>query len=291
MKKQKKSFGVGKVIVAMALGLLTIFLSEIFSPTINKASEPYINPEYLQEYNQVQKLVGHTITLKYGTYSDKTKIGLCVFEVEKDDGKLIPPQMDSDNVIMGYGLTGGDKRLSLWLNSTGSICSKGFMKDDKLVVYVYFEAAPKDPIEIERYNKHQLILYAGDGKSKDKAERDLYDRCDNGEYGFKLDDSVPGKSYKVDDSTILSLSYFGCYMESDHTWSSFKVEVETDDGMEILCGDENSIENDYSEGYLIDGGCRKYNYAYTFDNWTFDFTGCDIGKIKAVYLNGKKLSD
>ena len=287
MKRQKLSFTICKAVAAVAAGILTIALSahltQATEPTA-EASEPVINPEYLQEYNQVQKLEGYTITLTHGAYSDKTRTGLCVFEIEKDEGKMKTPMLYDDNVIDNGLIGDNDKHFTINLCSTGSIVNRGFMKDNKLIVYTNFEARPLETKAVDEYNKHQVILIAGDGKG-DKAENELFVKSMNGAYGFKLEDNVSGKEYEVDDTTTLSLSYFGFFIESDHKWKNLKVEVETKNMKETLIDDEKLYGN-YSESSHIDGGCQKYDYHYTFDDINYD-----IDKIKAIYVNGKKISD
>lgn len=272
MKKRQMGFTVSKVVIAVVVGLFTIALASHYT----QANEPVINTEYLQKYNQVKKLNGYTITLKYGAYSDKTKTGLCVFEVEKDNGKMEMPTIFDDNIIDFFG--DKEKPIRIGMDASGTIDSRAVVKGNKLIIYSNFEAH-LDPKGIDSFYKHQVYLKYGD-KSGSKADIN----CVN-EYGFKLEDNVSGKEYKVDDTTTLSLSYFGFSIESDHKWKDLKVEIEDKNKKETLI-DSKKSDGNYSQFSSRDEGYQKYDYVYTFDDINFD-----IDKIEAVYVNGKKLTD
>lgn len=113
----------------------------------------------------------------------------------------------------------------------------------------------------------------------------MFEKCFNGEYGFKLDDNVSGKEYKVNQSTTLSLSYFGVLIESDSRWKNLKVEIEKNNKKETLIDSERE-PGKFAESYLIDGGLKSFKYYYSFDDVNYD-----IDKIEAVFVNGKKLTD
>ena len=282
-KKSTKKIIICTVIALAAIGILgivSIFMSQFFSKFMpkhkSKADEPYVNLKYFKEYNEVRKLNGFTFTLTHGLYSEKTRTGCCVFVVEKDNGVMEMPDMVWDDNRIDYIGDINDGVCIMPMNG-GTIQTRAKIAGDKMIAYVDFRNSPKQPEATEDYHDNQIYLFGGEDKN---CRRD---------YSFRLEDNTGGKEYQVDDSTKLSLSYFGLSVESNHRMKNLTVELKDEKGKTKTFDFISSyadIEGYYGESSQSDEGYSKNTYSYTFNKINYNI----IDQTKEIYVNGKKIT-
>lgn len=277
-RKSSKKTIICKVIAAFVAGIFSIFMAQRYS----KADEPYVNLEYFKEYHEVRKLNGYTFTLTHGIFSEKTRTGCCVFEVEKDNGVMTMPEVvwDDNGRIDYFNDYYGDSSISLMPMHSGYTNIRAKIKGGKMIAYVDFQVDRKPPEATEDYEDNHIFLFAG-GYPLETLERD---------YSFRFENNTGGKEYQVDDFTKLCLSYFGLSVESDHILKNLKVELKDEKGKTKtfdFTSSKADIKGHYGGSSQRDGGYSRISYSYTFNKINYDI----IDETKEIYVNGKKLTD
>lgn len=239
-----------------------------------------VDMSYFQKYdNQSYQIDGYKISLKYGVYSEKSKNGVCIFEVECEGGRM--PDLnyvDKNNRILGFG--GGQassNQYAVRLNATGTITTRAKMEQEKLILYTYFTASSIDPQGEECYNAHQIYIDYANARS---------DIDPSWDYGFKLEDNAQGKEFKIDEDTSLNLSYLGIRVFSNKKLDTFKMEFVNKKGKKKVLFNMDKkadIKGSYGESYSEDNGVEEFVYTYDFNDIF------DVNKIEELYINGEKI--
>ena len=250
---------------------------------------------YYKEYDKSYNLNGYNIKLKYGMYSESTKSGKCIFEVEKENGVMEEPHFVYGNELVCFG-----DNICICLNGTGTICSKAELDNGKLLVYTEFS--------IDVYSQHE--------KGAEQRGYHIYfdcpskaEECARGAYGVKLDDNIGGKEYKLDDGTILKISSMGIVIETNKELETYQIEIsdknnnkktvydKSEEEYEIISGGAGvvttkknevfgkaDIHGCYSQRCLgVWGNKERYFYAYRYKNIY------NIDNIEHIYVNGKEI--
>lgn len=231
-----------------------------------------------KEYNQTHIINGYIVTLKYGLYSERTKNGYCVFEVEKEDGKIEEPIYYNRNQIHYFG--GEKNQISICMFATGTIKSKAKIQDNKLIIYTDFKVDNIDSNGIKDYNAHQIYLYS------DKTA-DLEKQCAEGAYGFKLEDNIPGIDVTLDDGNVLSLSCLGVSLTTNNKLETINIDILTSSNEKksiLSLESKTDIAGTFSAGYSDENGQKKCIYSNTFKDLY------NIKDIKEIYVNDKQVN-
>ncbi|MCM1181602.1 MAG: hypothetical protein NC347_15210 [Clostridium sp.] len=300
-----------KMVAAIAVGVLVGRITTVLenqTAQTAQADEQFVNLEYFKEYHQVLEIGDYTFTLTHGLWSEQTHTGACVIEVEKQGGFQGNAKRICGNVKLGVI---GDFDDSAAYGEVFHLCPVGDgtlnlkrckMTDGKLVIYADFESS-YSPFQFEdgEYCKNQIYLQPYSTPDTPNTELNpmfvgllpttmpIDELMEN--YGFAFEDDAKGKEYRIADSASLSISYFGLHIQTDHKMQELKVTLKRKKGKDI---ELDFVEEQtkagwkgwYGSGTELDGADRRYTYSYTFNKINYN-----IDKIKAIYVNGEKITD
>lgn len=269
MNNSKKKNGTLIVFFAILFASIATILIILLSQNQSKGNvDTEIN---MMNYNTSYKIGAYTISLKKGIYSEKTRNGYLVFEVEKEKGKVeVQYEHEKQKTIQYFG--DSKNQMTIDLMATGSITNKAAYKGNKLEIKTNFQVDDIEEDKKEEFDAHPIYVYCANDEEKSM----------NGEYGFKLNDNCKYREIKFDNK-VLYISALGVFLQSNSKMDNCIVEVETSSGerKKILeLGKNADIPGCYSSAHSSNTYCYNYSYDELYS----------IGKNQKIYIDGKEVS-
>lgn len=271
MKKYKK-----KCIMLVSLVLCFVMFSLIVYATTKKSVMDYF---FSQEENssvrdlnkqdiQTIEIDDYTISMIDLIYESSTKVGYCVFDVEKKNGKP-EVELNRTNQMVGgrFGETEkGAKRFEIFIEASHSETTYVEQEENKLYIYYRFI------IDSEFDNKIQIIDY---------QEKDKQSITGHKSYSFELTNNEKVVEFVSKDDAEIKISPLALVINSKKKIEEFEITFIYKDGKkdEVVNTKENIGTG--ASGTIADE--NGYQYEFIFKNVI------DIDNIAYIEFNNENI--